>query len=253
MFNANNLFPETPKSFHNKILSTLSQLPEEKENKVMENHQIKKKMSVKRVIIIVAVAVMLLGTTAFAAGKVTSIISSTSKIPTYRSLPDTEQVNADFGFCPKLLEQFNNGYIFDAGYTTKTSDMDENGNTLSKGKELALEYKKGNDTVNMITASKPLSEEEYSTSSKLKFQGITLYESSYSIKFVPVNYEMTEQDQQDEADGRYVFSYGTDEVQVHNYQFINWQQEGISYSLFVCDSNLTAEDLLSMAYQLIDA
>ena len=46
--------------------------------------------------------------------------------------------------------------------------------------------------------------------------GTTVYTMEDTYKFVPPDYEMTEQDKEDEASGKYIFSYGTDEVKYQN-------------------------------------
>ena len=51
-YNWNNAFPDTPKSFKNKVSTTLNSLPDQKENDEMENRKIYKKGSFKKKIMI---------------------------------------------------------------------------------------------------------------------------------------------------------------------------------------------------------
>ena len=63
------------------------------------------------------------------------------------------------------------------------------------------------------------------------YNGIDLYFSSDAYKFVPEDYEMTEQDKQDEASGKYVFSCGSKKEEVAQFKY-DWTEDGIYYSFW---------------------
>ena len=85
------------------------------------------------------------------------------------------------------------------------------------------------------------------------YNGINLYYTSYANKCVPADYKLTEQDKQDEASGKYVFSYGTDKIKISQVQYLDWMQDGIHYSLLAVDSNLAMDELVKMSHQVICA
>ena len=109
----------------------------------MENRKIYNKVSFKKRITVTLAAILVLGTTAFAAGKISSLVSGSSNIPTYTTIPTEKQVDDDFGFNPKLVEKFDNGYIFTNGYTVNTKALDEQGNSFRNEKTLILFMQKG--------------------------------------------------------------------------------------------------------------
>ena len=92
-----NAFPKPSENFHNKLCMTLDSF--EKENVKM------KKVSFKKSIIIAA-AVLAVGTVAFASkGAVNYVMGSTSSKPDYTNIPATETLNKNVGFSPKIVEQ----------------------------------------------------------------------------------------------------------------------------------------------------
>ncbi len=252
-YNFKNAFPDTPLSFKNKVSDTLNNLPDKKEYCEMENKTICKKVSFKKRVIVTLAATFVLGTTAFAAGKVFSLLSDSSNIPTYTSLPTIQQVKDDFGFNPKLMEIFNNGYIFDNGYTVNNEALDEKGNSLGKSKSLEFSYEKDNDKVMLGMENKMLGEKSEKEVLVDNYKDIELNYTSYANKCVPPDYKMTAQDKKDEASGKYVFSYGSSKIEIYQFQHLNWEQDGIYYYLMARDSDLSKDELVKMAHEVIDA
>lgn len=251
--NWNNTFPDTPESFKNKVSNTLNNLPDKKEICEMEKKTIYKNGSLKKRIIIAIAATFVLGTTAFAAGKVFSIVGSSSNIPTYTTIPLAKQVNDDFGFNPKLVDKFKNGYIFNNGYTVNMEGLDEKGNSVGKTKSLRFAYIKGDDEVSLYIDGKMFGERSKQEVLVDTYKNIDLYFISYANKFLPVDYKMTEQDKKDEASGKYVFSVGSKDIEVSQVQGLSWEQDGIYYSFLAIDSNLSQDELVEMAHQIISA
>ncbi len=77
----------------------------------------------------------------------------------------------------------------------------------------------------------------------------TYEESLY--KFVPEDYKVTPEDQEKLDAGQLEISYGVDTVEEVRYQFLNWQDNGISYSIMAPGYDLTKEVLLQMATEVI--
>jgi hypothetical protein len=251
--NWNNAFPDTPRSFKNKVSLTLNNLPDKKEHGEMENRKIYNKVSFKKRITVTLAAIFVLGTTAFAAGKISSLVSGSSNIPTYTTIPTEKQVNDDFGFNPKIVEKFENGYAFENGYTVKIEGLDEKGNSVGKTKSLKVTYKKDNDIVNLCIENKMLGEKSEQEIVVDIYNDIDLYYLSDTYKFVPKDYEMTEQDKQDEASGKYVFSCGSKKVEISQFKYLSWTEDGIYYSFSATDSDLSQDELVEMAHQVISA
>lgn len=252
-YNWKNTFPDTPESFKNRVSVTLNNLPTQKENSKMKNRIMYTKSSFKKKLMIALVATMALGTTAFATGKIVSIVGHSSNIPTYTTLPTMEQVKKDFKFNPKLVEKFDNGYVFTNGYTLNNEALDSQNNSIGKSKELNFTYVKGNDEISLYMENGRLGEKSEKEIIIDTYKDIDLYYISYANKLVPEDYKMTEQDKQDESSGKYVFSYGSKKEEISQFKHLNWIQNGINYYFVAMDSNLSQDELVKMAHQIIDA
>ncbi|WP_411680106.1 hypothetical protein [Clostridium thailandense] len=251
-YDLNKAFPDTPESFKNKVSATLNSLPDKKEKDEMENVKVYKKGSMKKKFIIALVATMVIGTTVFAAGKITSITSSSSSRPTYTTIPTAEQVKKNLKFNPKLVNKFDNGYIFEKGHTVNNKGRDENGNVVGESQSLDFTYTKGNDKLDLFMEKGRLGEMPKKEIVIANYKGIDLYYYSYTSKSEPANYKMTEQDKKDKASGKYVFGYGSDKEEISQVQNIIWMQDGIYYSFLGIDSNVSKEELSKMAQQVIN-
>lgn len=252
-YNWNKAFPDTPESFKNKVSSTLNSLPDKRENYEMKNVKIFKKGSIKKKIIGALVATMVIGTTVFAAGKVCFINSNSSNIPTYTTIPTVEQVKKSFKFSPKLVNKFGNGYTFSKGSIVDNKGTDAKGNFAGETKSLDFTYTKGKDKLNLYIENGRLGERSKKETVIANYNGIDLYYSSYAYKFEPENYKMTEQDKKDKLSGKYVFSYGadSDKEKISQVQYLNWMQDGVNYSFLGSDSNISKDELVKMAQQVI--
>lgn len=239
-------FPEPPQNFHRKVEATLASLPQEKEKNIM---RIKKRFAIP---VIALVAIVALGTGLLGTGKISSMIGSSSSSPTYTQLPTAAELREDLDFTPTIPQAFENGYTFENGTIGRESGLDENGNVLEKHKSLDCLYKNGGAEIYLNTTKAWSSPHEEDGVVVETYHGIELTYTAHTYKFVPADYEMTAQDKADEASGKYIFSFGTDEIEIAEVQGLIWVQEGISYHLLASDSPLTQTDLVTMAKEIID-
>lgn len=238
-----NAFPTPTKGFHDKLAKTLDGL--EREEKM-------KRLSIKKCIIIAA-AVMVVGTAAIASsGTVRYITGSSLSRPDYTEVPAASELMKKIGASPKVLEQFSNGYVFESGHDVKNKLMDEEMGQISKYNSFGGAYKKDNDKI-LFSAD---AESEAHTGEELPpvaqtYNGVDIRYHSYTGKYVPADYELTEQDKIDEENG-VVFSYGTDEIEIYDIQGVGWEQDGIYYNITAMNSPLGEEELIAMAKEVID-
>ncbi len=206
----------------------------------------------KRTVITVLAAALAIGATVFAAaGGITSWFSSSSSIPDYTKLPEAKQCVKDVGYEPVLIEKFANGYAFKDGSIVKNSLEDDSGKNVEKFKSFSFRYKKSKDEL-------IFSQEKYKTVTenygelKETVSGVDLYYSSYTNKFVPPDYKMTEEDKKAEKSGELVFTYGSDKAEIKKIQSLSWQKDGMHFSLMQIDGKLTADELVEMAKEIIE-
>lgn len=240
-----NTFPKPTESFHNKLCFTLDNL--EKERIKM------KKLQVKKSILIAAAAALLIGTVSFAStGVVRTITGSSSSKPDYNSVPAEEQLVKKMGVSPKILEKFSNGYEFADGNDSRNAVKEEGNKKIADFNSIMCRYKNNEDEILLSADAEPEAHDEEMNPVTQTYCGVDIRYNSYTGKYVPEDYELTEQDKIDEANGDVVFSYGTDEVMIMQIQGVSWEQDGIYYGITAMDSPLGEQDLIDMSKEIID-
>ncbi len=211
-----------------------------------------KRLKVIRTAAIAAAVIAALGVTSVATGVlVGSRTGSSLNIPTYYSLPDSETVKDDIGIDVRLMDSFSNGYTFKAGYIVDNTDYDTAGSPMRDFKSLDLTYEKDGDDISLSAG--PASEWDAERGeAELSYNGCDIYYTAYANKLVPADYELTEQDKADEASGKYVFSYGSNEIQISEVQSVSWSANGVDYCITAIDSTADKATLISIAEEMID-
>ncbi|MEA4973950.1 hypothetical protein SDC9_97824 [bioreactor metagenome] len=243
--NWDSAFEERPEEFHNSVNSALSKISNREDNNM--------KASWSKKAIVTAVAVAAIGVTALAASKVASITGHSSHLEDIYSVDEAEETAEKNGIDTECVDEFSNGYKFEYANIGEQNLNDENGGVISSYKTLDVDYV--NKDARIYLNIEPKSEylEEEPGQLVKAYKGTDIYSSEYTNKFVPEDYELTEQDKLDEASGAITFSYGSDEVEVKNISFVKWSNGDINYSLMDMDSNLSIDDLTTMAQEIIDA
>lgn len=222
--------------------------------KLKENKNVKeiKLMSKKKIITIAAAAVMAIGVIAYAASStITSISSHSYAWDDYKTLPTAERCIKDAGYVPTLIEEFDNGYAFSVGHIAGTEFNGEGGETIEKFKSFHFDYKKGGDKV-YFTCEKYSSEMEPKGELAAEENGMKIYYNSFVNKFVPADYELTEEDRRAEENGELVFSYGASEVEVMEIVSVKWSNGEMHYDLMQMNGKLSKDELVDMAKEIIN-
>lgn len=236
--------PKAPEGFHQRLVQTLDSLPDRKEGISMKHKHMTK-------LLVAAAAIALLATAVFAGGKLVSIVSSSYHSGDYYELPTAEDAakiiqSADE---PKLIETFSNGYSFDSGCTTENDYMTESGQRTGHYRSMDMVYSKDGDRIYLGLQSGEIPAAP--DVEVFSLDGLELQYNRMTQKNVPPDYKLTEQDEKDQADGTYVFAWGSDKVEVHEFQHLAWNAGGVNYSLYGSDSALTKDDLAAMAVELM--
>ena len=79
----------------------------------------------------------------------------------------------------------------------------------------------------------------------------TFYQFDY--KFVPPDYEETEEDTAAVNAGSLQLAWGSSEVEEHIIQGVVWQEDDVRYMLSGMDLTLTADEMLYMAAQIVNS
>ena len=210
-------------------------------------------LSVKKLVIGVAVGCLLVSGGVFAAGRAVSLSSHSLLTDAYRSYGDMEKAQSKLGYSVDTVEEFSNGYRFDQMFVDDVNGMDENGNVVYTYKNLNIAYKKGAEPSVWLDVAKPVEAHVRKGEPKAtrQVEGITLYYDTTTYKFVPPNYELTEEDQANLERDDFTISYGSSEVQVQKSSNVTWEKDGVYYNLSGFDLNLSSDELFDMAEEVM--
>ena len=175
----------------------------------------------------------------------TDLRSAVSDIEEIQQMSDDEKLDV------KYPDEFTNGYKFVKGYESSNSAADDEGNVIREYKSFSLDYVKDGKTISLFAEpNADITElpEGYNT---VDVNGTEVYTIEAVFKFVPPDYEMTEQDKEDEASGKYVFSYGTDEVEIQTMRQVMWKDGNVMFSLLDSEGTTDMDELVSMAEDVI--
>ena len=210
-----------------------------------------KKGFMKKAVAAVAAICVFGSMTAFAIGKIAGITSRTDirdEVHTYEQALELQKENGPMVDFP---EKFSNGYAFKGAVPVEYETSDKDGNKLGKGIHLDITYgKKGMEPIT-FSAEVGLDGGSAPTNVKTCGDGTELRFYKTVNKFVPANYELTEEDKKAQEDGNFNLAYGSDKVEVMTSYTVEWNMDGQGYSLFKFGEDLGAEEMFGMAEEII--
>lgn len=222
-----------------------------------ERRKCMKKFSVKKAVLAVAAVALVGSVTVAAAGRLASMEGHSNlndQVKDYSALAGVEK---EVGFDFPSVEEFSNGFRFVSALPTDNSDYDEDGNVLSSYKAVDLTYTDGAQNVSAyIYQSRSYGEEAAEAPGVVPVwqgekNGISLTVTRTVYKFVPADYELTEEDIQAQENGSVVFSYGSSEVQEQVSYNCSFEKDGLSYDVMGFDLTMEPEQLAEMAAELV--
>ena len=244
-------FSRAPEGFHNRLVQTLSHLPEQKECLSME-----KKRTWKRPAVLAAAAIAVLGTTVFAAVALHGGFwnSHSYKSAVFTEAPNQAQMEQYLETAPATLPQtLGDGYEFQQTYQVSNEYTPEDGIDATDFTSLSSDYQNGLDCLILIVFDQVDTMEMGYGTQIGAVDGVAIYRSQYTSVFLPVNYTMTEEEQAqvDAIEGEVAYGYGADEMEIQPWDSIYFIADGIVYQLGGSVTGLTEADWLEMAEDLI--
>lgn len=215
-----------------------------------------KKFKVKKTVVLVAACCMMLGTVGLATSGTVSYITSGSTTPAETDFAQLENMENKAGFSIKALENFQNGYIFTKMWVAESVDHDEDDNVLRRYNNIDLKYEKGGEdalSINVMQAACAHSEEEREPDQTTVIEDIEVAYWVNTYKWVPVGYELTEEDKANMERDDYFISEGADGVSENQISHAVWVQDGMRYSIMNIYGKTEPEVFFQMAEELIVA
>lgn len=213
-----------------------------------------KKFKVKKTVLLVAACCMLLGTVGLASSGIISYTSAWSWSSGEKDFTKLGELEAEVGFSVKAIEQFQNGYQFSDMTITNNTGYDENGNAMTHYKGMDFTYKKdGEDSLSLNTEQEinMQADTEQKPDEVKIIEGIEVEYYLSTYKWVPVDYELTEEDKKNMEKDNYFISDGASEISENLVSGVSWVQDGIYYHIGNIYGKTEPEILFQMAEELI--
>lgn len=210
------------------------------------------KQVMKKVCIAAAMVTVLI-TTASASGElnIKTLISGRTS-GTYKTVAQAEK---KAGFEMDDVDQFSNGYAFAGARMEETKALDDKDKVRLTYNEISVELKNTAGKRLKLIAHEDQEGIEASDvpADQIRQIGdITLEYRLHHYKFVPGDYEQTDEDKRWLQKPGNFMSYGSENgISETDVAFLNWEKEGICYILMDSDGSEAADSLFAMAEELI--
>ncbi len=212
-----------------------------------------KKFSMKKLVIGVAAGCLLVSGGAFATGHAVSLSTHSFLGDAYRSYSDLGKAEEKLGYTVDAVEGFSNGYRFEKMSVDEWQGDDAAGDTVCTFKQLDISYGRTGDEGISLYARRPIEAPVRDTTPDAVRQvgDVTIYYDVTTFKFVPPNYELTDEDRANLDKPDYSISYGSDKVEVQQSYEVTWDKDGIYYMLLGFDLPLSADEMFDMAEEVM--
>lgn len=156
------------------------------------------------------------------------------------------------------METFDNGFAFKDITISDQSLVNETGQKEESQKGIHISYENGKETVVLyirqlyqqeIAEGNPL--EDAVMDDTLQIGEVLAGFRQITNKFVPPDYELTEEDEKNMESPNFNLAYGTEEVEMDTGYSVLWVENNILYELYGTDLSISGSDMLHMAEELI--
>lgn len=215
-----------------------------------------KHISMKKVMIGAAAACLLLGTVALAGSGIRQYTASSMPGAAYTSFEDVEKAEAQAGYSVDAVEVLGEGFTFQYVNIMDEAVLNEAGEMEDNGLGLHMGYACGSEEISLFARQLYEGEDREQLMdknfSKTRQVGDVVAGFLQNInKFVPPDYELTEEDKKNMKDPLFNLAYGSSQVEVSTGSHVMWVKDGVFYSLYGSDLTLGADEMLDMAENMI--
>lgn len=211
-----------------------------------------KRWSAKKVIVTAAAICVLGSITAVAAGKVVSSIASSNRNEAFYNYHDIENMEKKLGYEIKVPETFTNGYSFKEGVPVHDQGRDEAGNVVKASESVSLDYiKEGKADIFISVEGCRLYEEQSEAEQTSQYGNITLSYHCDKYRFVPVDYQVSDEEQQLMDAGKLFVSYGSEQVENKEAKGVTWEDNGVYYYIGSFNNDMMPDEFFQMAQEMI--
>ncbi len=229
------------------------------ENNVFKNERsTSMKWNFKKVAVAALGVCLLTGGVCYAAEQMAQYYVSSSAPSAYQTdFSAVDSCAKEAGLNVNALETFANGYTFAEVGVDNTAAIGEEDQKLYEFSELVLRYgKEGLPSISIFAEDAVYDagfNEELIYDAVRECDGIELRCYTVNNKFLPVDYELTDEDKANMDKPNYNYAYGSSEIEIKQSMNVVWIKDGVRYQMFGFDLPLSAEEMLDMAEEMIRA
>jgi hypothetical protein len=197
---------------------------------------------------------MLFASACFAASMIVNYEGHAPSTPQCTNYDDLSSITNDLGYEATIPESFSNGYAFENATLGTEEGKDADGNTVSSGKFIDVVYSSPNTGDVNLDVNPIVAANDSSIYNKTRdVNGVTVGGGTFIMKFVPPDYEKTEEDIALESEGDFQISYGSDSIEEHSYVSASFEKDGIQYTLLADgDNQPSLDELMDMAAEMLE-
>lgn len=220
----------------------------------IEEAEYMKHIKLKKIVVVTAAICIFGSISAFALGKAATISSHSNINEEITDFAEAEAMQKELDREVKVVEEFSNGYRFRSAVPRYEEAYDAGGNSVGKETAMSFWYEKEGEEDILVSGSSISLGETGTPDAVLALEdGTELYYSKLVNKFVPPDYEITEEEKKLQEEGKLNVAYGSQEVEIKNSESVFWRQNGVSYCLFRFGDELNAEEMLAMAREIAES
>lgn len=240
------------KEIYKEAVNELNPSPELVNKIKMDKEHKMIKFNKKKIAVVAAIACMTIGTSVFAAGHISSYVAWSNPTTENNDFSIVNETSEKMGINVNIPEKLNNGYSFKNSNFGGIKALDDDGNTLAKGKKFEITYEKNGCPDIYIDIDPAFEAEDNTISTQSKeINGVTVYYNKDTYKFVPTDYVLTDEDQANLDKPHYYLSYGSDEVEIKIIDSICFQIEDKNYTMMSWECDMTADEWFEMTEDFI--
>ena len=213
-----------------------------------------KTISIKKVVIGVAAASLLLSGAVFA-GHTAYMAAGVPSMPEYEAYAQIGEAEARLGYTADHVETFRNGYSFAGASIGTDYAYDENGQRLYSYEEMDIDYKKEGEPKLSLVIEKPVESQygDIEPEAVRTCDGITIGYWKEEFSVVDTDYVITkkELEEMNAADADISIEWNENNAETSHH--VMWEKDGICYMLFGFDVTLSPDEMMDMAEEIIMA
>lgn len=216
------------------------------------------KWNMKKVAVTALGVCLLTGGVCYAAEQMAQYYMSSGDPTSYQTdFSSIDSLAKEAGLSVGAVESFANGYTFEEAGLNNAAAYGEEDQKLYEFSELVLNYgKEGLPSISIYAedaAYCSAADEAIVYDAVRECDGIEIQCFTVTNKFVPVDYELTDEDRANIDNPNYNLAYGSSEIEIQESMHVEWVKDGVHYNMFGFDLTLSAEEMLDMAEEMISA